>query len=101
MKITLKQAEKLAEDFKIDLKVIPIEQWHKGLNVELEHGTKFKMFKTNVTNDNLKLTGEIVIAHLLEYPDYYKRLEKLESQAEKYWDKKKEQKKYPKSIFKK
>ena len=41
----------------------------------------------NVTNDNLLLTGKIALAHLIEYPDYYKRLNKMEMEAEKYWKK--------------
>lgn len=53
------------------------------MNVELEHGTKYK--KTNVTNNDLISTGKIALAHLLEYPDYYQRLEKLEKEADEYW----------------
>ena len=32
---------------------------------------------------------KIVIAHLTEFPDYYKRLLKLETAADKYWSTKK------------
>ncbi len=84
MKVTLKQAKDLAKLFDINLKKVPIEEWKYGLNVELEHGKKFGKI-TNVTNDNLILTAKIVIAHLTEYPDYYKRLSKLEAKAEEYW----------------
>jgi hypothetical protein len=59
-----------------------------GLNVELEHGKKFGLI-TNITNDNLNITAKIVIAHLTEFPDYYKRLLKLENSADKYWSTKK------------
>ena len=55
----------------------------KGMNVELEHGKKDRF--TNVTNNNVIITGKIALAHLNEFPDYYKRLEKLEKKAEKYW----------------
>lgn len=84
MKITKSQAIKLANKYKINLDVIDINEWHYGLNVELEHGSKFGTF-TNITNNNLSITSKIVIAHLTEFPDYYKRLLKLESQADKYW----------------
>jgi hypothetical protein len=84
MKITKSQAIKLANKYKINLDVIDINEWQYGLNVELEHGSKFGTF-TNITNNNLSITSKIVIAHLTEFPDYYKRLLKLETQADKYW----------------
>ena len=78
MKITKAQANKLAKDFNLNLDVIDKDEWHYGLNVELEHGKKFGVI-TNITNDNLDMTTKIVIAHLTEFPDYYKRLLKLET----------------------
>jgi hypothetical protein len=48
----------------------------KGMNVELEHGEIRRL--TNVTNNDRLMTGKIALAHLLELPDYYKRLEKME-----------------------
>ena len=85
MKITKSQAIKLAKKYKINLDVIYINEWHYGLNVELEHGNKLGTF-TNITNNNLSITAKIVIAHLTEFPDYYKRLLKLETTADKYWN---------------
>lgn len=84
MKITKKQAENLAYIFKINLNIINFDEWHYGLNVELEHGSKISAL-TNITHDNLSLTSKIAIAHLTEDPKYYKRLKKMEDQAEKYW----------------
>ena len=40
-----------------------------GINIELEHGRVSSL--TNVTNDDLIITGKIALAHLLEYPNYY------------------------------
>jgi hypothetical protein len=54
-----------------------------GLEVELEHGTRFP--KANVTNDDPILTGKIAYAHLLEFPDYYTRLAELEKEAKIHW----------------
>ena len=85
--ITLTDAKKIAVKLKINLKVIPINEWRYGMCVELEHGLNRGL--TNVTNNNLLITGKIALAHILEYPDYYKRLYKMEEQAEKYWKKKK------------
>ena len=87
MKINIKQAKNLAKQYKINLDIIDFTEWHYGLNVELEHGKKFGII-TNITNNNLTVTAKIVIAHLTEFPDYYKRLFKLETAADKYWNKK-------------
>lgn len=65
----------------IDFKKIDIEQFRRGLAVELEHG--FQDPETNVTNNDLFLTGKIAWAHLKELPDYYTRLDQMEKAAEK------------------
>jgi len=67
----------------IDWTQVDVEQFRRGLEVELEHGTRDP--ETNVTNDDLSLTGKIAWAHLKEYPDYYTRLDALEAEAETYW----------------
>lgn len=58
------------------------------MQVELEHGLKCGTV-CNVTDNNLFKTGKIALAHILEYPDYYQRLEKLEKQAKSFWQNKK------------
>jgi len=50
------------------------------MEVELEHGTIRAL--TNVSNDFLLTTGKIALAHLIEIPDYYTRLLKMEKEAE-------------------
>lgn len=84
MKITKKQASALAKKLDINLNTINLDEWVYGLNVELEHGKKFGAI-TNITNNSLILTARIVIAHLLEFPDYYKRLKIMEKKADTYW----------------
>lgn len=86
--INKKNAMNLAKHFKINLNVIDIDMWMYGLNVELEHGTKFGNL-TNITHDDLKTTAKIVIAHLIEFPDYYERLQIMESNADIFWKNKK------------
>ncbi len=56
------------------------EDFCNGLEVELEHGTIFK--DANVTNNHPILTGKIVLAHLKESLDYYKRLEVAELEGD-------------------
>ena len=55
---------------------IGAKDFRDGLEVELEHGTKYP--EANVTNNHPALTGKIVIAHLKEALDYYRRLEIME-----------------------
>lgn len=86
-KISKLNAEKLAKKYKINLDVIPFDEWKFGLEVELEHGKKISKL-TNITNDNLDLTSRVVIAHILEFPNYYKHLKKMEEKLDKYWEKK-------------
>lgn len=59
---------------------IPLEDFRKGLEVELEHGTRFD--DANVTNNHPVLTGKIVIAHLKETMDYYKRIDVAEIEGD-------------------
>jgi hypothetical protein len=84
MYIKKSQAERLGKHFQINFEVVPFEEWHHGLNVELEHGSKFVSL-TNVTNNALKQTAKIVMAHLIEDPRYYHYLKKMEDKRDKYW----------------
>ncbi|RDW19613.1 hypothetical protein CWR48_07795 [Oceanobacillus arenosus] len=62
-----------------------LNEFWMGVNTELEHGRISS--ETNVTNDNPIITGKIALAHLNEFPDYYKRLKLLEEEAKAYWNK--------------
>jgi Protein of unknown function (DUF5661) len=59
---------------------IPLETFRKGLEVELEHGTRFE--DANVTNNHPILTGMIVLAHLKETMDYYERIDVAEVEGD-------------------
>jgi hypothetical protein len=63
------------ENMKIDLK-----EFATGLEVELEHGVRFK--DANVTNNHPVVTGMIVLAHLKESLDYYKLLDVAEAEGD-------------------
>jgi len=77
---TTKQAEEIGNKLGVDWSRFDIEQFRKGLNVELEHGRHDPL--TDVTGDDPVLTGKIALAHLNEFSDYYTRLEKMEREAE-------------------
>ena len=85
-KFNVKDAKKIGLDLGIDWNEISLKEFAKGIAVELEHGTMFP--ETNITDNDRLLTGKIAWAHLKEFPDYYTRLEKLEKEAEAYWNRK-------------
>lgn len=77
---TREEARKIGDTLGIEWATVAVEQFRRGLEVELEHGTHDP--ETNVTGDDPLLTGKIAWAHLKEIPDYYTRLDKLEAEAE-------------------
>jgi hypothetical protein len=74
------EARSIGAQLNIDWTQIDLEQFRRGLEVELEHGARDP--ETNVTGDDLVLTGKIAWAHLKEIRDYYKRLDRMESEAD-------------------
>ena len=72
-------ARKIGEQIGVDFTKFDLEEFRKGLAIELEHGSHDP--ETNVTNSDPLLTGKIAWAHLKEIPDYYTRLEMMESEA--------------------
>ena len=81
---TKEQAKEIGENLGINWSKFNTEQFRMGLDVELEHGIIDS--RTNVSNNDSLITGKIALAHLIEFPDYYNRLEKMETEAEKYWE---------------
>ena len=79
-KFTEKEAKEIGEKLEIDWSKFNVDQFRRGMDVELEHGSRDP--QTNVTNDDPLTTGKIALAHLNEFADYYDRLEKMESEAE-------------------
>ena len=65
---------------KFDAVAFDVDQFRRGMEVELEHGSHDP--QTNVTNDDPVTTGKIAWAHLKEMPDYYDRLDAMEAEAE-------------------
>ena len=69
--ITDDQVLHVAKLLNITFDKFSIDDFKTGLNIELEHGNINP--NTNITNDNLFLTGKIALAHLNEFPDYYNK----------------------------
>jgi hypothetical protein len=82
-KFNSQEAQGIGDRLGIDWSDFNLEEFRRGLEVELEHGARDP--ETNVTNDDVLLTGKIAWAHLKEFPDYYTRLDKLEAEADVYW----------------
>jgi len=78
--VSPQEAEVILKVVNVENMDIPLEDFRKGLEIELEHGTMFA--DANVTNNHPILTGKIVLAHLKEAMDYYPRLEVVELEGD-------------------
>jgi len=79
-KATTKEAKIILDLVNTKKMPIDVREFLAGLNVELEHGTKFK--DANVTNNHPVVTGKIVLAHMKESLDYYKLLDVAELEGD-------------------
>lgn len=86
-RFTIEEARRIGIEIGIDWETSPFEvdQFREGLDVELEHGSHDP--QTNVSESDPIVTGKIALAHLKEFPDYYTRLKRMESEAEESWAK--------------
>lgn len=80
-KYTAEEAKQTGEKIGVDFSKFDLEEFRRGLEVEMEHGSEWGD-ETNVTKDDPEFTGRIAWAHLKEIPDYYTRLDKMEAEAE-------------------
>jgi Protein of unknown function (DUF5661) len=78
---SIEEARRVGDAIGIDWDRCDLEQFRKGMDVEYEHGSHDA--QTDVTHDDPILTGKIALAHMKEFPDYYERLERMESEAER------------------
>jgi len=79
-KVLLEEARTILAELEIEGMNIKLEDFQMGLEVELEHGLRFK--DANVTNNHPILTGKIVLAHFKETLDYYQRLDVAELEGD-------------------
>jgi hypothetical protein len=79
-KVMPEEAEAILAELGTGKMKISPENFRLGLEVELEHGTRFP--EANVTNNHPILTGKIVLAHFKESLDYYQRLEVAEIEGD-------------------
>ena len=79
-KATAREAKIILDLINTEKMPIDVREFLAGLDVELEHGTRFK--DANVTNNHPLVTGKIVLAHMKESLDYYKLLEVAELEGD-------------------
>ena len=79
-KVKPEEAKVILQEVNTEGMPIPLVDFVIGLEVELEHGTRFQ--DANVTNNHPILTGKIVLAHLKETMDYYQRLDVAEMEGD-------------------
>lgn len=77
--ISTDEARSIGMRLGINWAQIDLEQFRRGIEVELDHGAHAP--ETNVTGDDLMLTGKIAWTHLKEIRDYYTQLDRLEAEA--------------------
>ena len=79
-KISSGEAKTILSEVNVEKMDVDRDEFRQGLEVELEHGLRFK--DANVTNNHPILTGKIVLAHLKESSYYYKLLEVAELEGD-------------------
>jgi hypothetical protein len=79
-KISSNEAKTILSEVNVEEMDVDLDEFRRGLEVELEHGLRFK--DANVTNNHPILTGKIVLAHLKESSYYYKLLEVAELEGD-------------------
>jgi hypothetical protein len=83
-RVTLEDARRVGDAIGVDWQRYDLEQFRRGMEVELEHGAHDP--ETDVTHDDPILTGKIAFAHMKEFPDYYERLDRMEEAARREAD---------------
>jgi uncharacterized protein DUF5661 len=78
---TPEEAKRVGDEIGVDWDRFDLEQFRAGMDVEFEHGSHDP--QTDVTGDDPVVTGKIALAHMKEFPDYYERLEAMESEADR------------------
>lgn len=82
--LTLQKTKEVGDKIGVDWTKFDLGEFRQGIKEEMEHGTLYGE-ATRVHQDSYEVAGRIALAHLVEMPDYYQRLEEMEEAAEKEW----------------
>ena len=80
--ISLDEAKRIGESLYIDWDQIDLEQYRQGLMGNHKQATVDP--ETGLAFEGLLLSGQLVLTHMQEFPDYFTRLEKLRVEADEY-----------------
>ena len=80
--ISSDEAKRIGESLHIDWDQVDLEQFRQGLMGNHKPGGMDP--ETGPAYDGVLLAGQIVLAHVQEFPDYFTRLAKLKSEADEY-----------------
>ena len=79
--ISSDEAKRIGDSLYIDWDQVDLEQFRQGLMGNHQQGTID--LETGLF-DGVLLTGQVVLAHVQEFPDYFTRLEKLKAEIDEY-----------------
>jgi hypothetical protein len=85
IRISTELARQVGDLLAINWDQVDFDQFHKGINIEFEHGDVNSVTDVIAGPDSSlssELTaGKIALAHINEIPDYYTRLVRMEKEA--------------------
>ena len=80
--ISFEESKLIGESLHIDWDQVDLEEFRQGLiGKSIQAATEPE---TGPAYDGVLLTGQIVLAHMQEIPDYFTRLAKLKAEVEEY-----------------
>lgn len=81
--LTLKKAKEIGDEIGVDWELVDLGEWIQGIKEETEHtGVLGGDATAVIEKGDLVASGRIAYEHILEVPDYYSRLEKMEHEGE-------------------
>jgi hypothetical protein len=80
--ISEEEARRVGESLHIDWGQVELEEFRQGLMGNHKPGAIDP--ETGLTYDSVLLTGQVVLAHMEEFPDYFTRLAKLKEEVDQY-----------------
>jgi len=80
--ISAEEARRIGDSLYIDWKHVDLEQFRQGLMGKTEDQDIDP--ETGLTYDKVLLSGQVVLAHAQEIPDYFDRLAKLRAEVNNY-----------------
>lgn len=81
--LTLKRAKEIGDQIGVDWELVDLGEWIQGIKEETEHtGVLGGDATAVIEKGDLVASGRIAYEHILEVPDYYSRLEKMEHEGE-------------------